>query len=222
LTVEGLSPEGRVEALSILHSLTKSQEDKCRVVSLGMVAPVTGLLTDMSPGVRAQAANVLASIAVVISGRESLAAYGSIPSIQERLTDSNTKVREAASLALMELSTFADGVEAIVAAETTVQSMVDNLVDEGCTSTAGQAASDLVMYHLVAALASVAKHEQGVEQCITAGAVPKLVELLKRCPPTDRAVVPGRLVRTLSALWMVRAVLTMTIIVLTMTAVYIC
>ena len=225
LTVEGLLPEGRVEALSILLSLSRDQENKCRTVALGMVNPLASLLEDDNATVRERAAQVLASLAVVKAGRDAIAADSSTTLLTALLADGHGPVREAASLALMQMATFADGIDALVASEGTVSRMVAHLNDptglgegggeeeEGggggdeeskdAAAAGGSQPSDLVMFHLVSALANVSKNERGVIDAIAADVVAKLVELLKRCPATDKAVVPGRLQATLMALWLV-------------------
>ena len=95
-------------------------------------------------------------------------------------SSASIQVRENASSALMNLASFRDGLDSMVATEGTVQRMVTHLMDDkhmgGEDKGEGEHTnypgehdgvdppSDVVMYHLVSALACIAKHDQGVIQ----------------------------------------------------------
>ena len=187
-----LSKEGRATALRILVAISVTQEEKQNAVSAGIIESCTALLGDDDSSVREHAASAIASLSLAQQSRTNIDKAQTIGILCEKIADPEVAVRESASLALLNISISRRGADMIVATESAIEKIVTAIGD----------VSKYVSLYLVSCLVNSARYGRGVQLALDAGAVEKVISLLRTCPATTNPKsLSGLLVQTLNAIW---------------------
>ena len=148
-------------ALTTLHSLLSTQENKCAVVaSEDAVALLTAQLAAPDEGCRRLAALVIGALALMLQGRIAVREAASVGVLAGLLADGADAVREAASSALLALSQSRDGCSTLMEHDGIVDALVGALGDDA----AGAAALGCL-----STLANLSRLDLGVSAALDAG-----------------------------------------------------